>query len=82
LSESPKLATAESSAAAVVEALDGCERKLLLTHLARTSPTVVDAGIMWLGEYHAASRERRRTIHNRKSKDRRRRLRAAAATNG
>jgi hypothetical protein len=31
-------------------------------------------GIVWLGEYHAASRERRRTIHNRKSKDRRSRL--------
>ena len=80
MSESPALAAAHPSAAALVEALDGCERKLLLSHLAQTSPTVVRAGIVWLGEYHAASRERRRAIHNRKSKERRR-LRSAAASN-
>jgi hypothetical protein len=74
LPESPTLTAPEPSAAALVEALDGCERKLLLSHLARTSPAVVHAGIEWLAEYHAASRERRRTIHNRKSKDRRLRL--------
>ena len=79
MSESPALAAAEPSAAALVEALDGCERKLLLSHLAWTSPAVVHAGIAWLAEYHAASRERRRMIHNRKSKDRRTRPRATAA---
>ena len=74
MSESPTLAAADPSAAALIEALDGSERKLLLSHLARTSPALVHAGILWLGEYHAASGERRRTIHNRKSKDRRSRL--------
>jgi hypothetical protein len=74
LSESPILTAPEPHAATLVEALDGSERKLLLSHLARTSPAVIQAGIVWLGEYHAASRERRRTSHNRKSKDRRSRL--------
>ena len=71
---SESAAAAEPAAAALVEALDGSERKLLLSYLARTSPAMVQAGILWLAEYHAASRERRRTIHNRKSQDRRRRV--------
>jgi hypothetical protein len=66
MSESPAPTAPEPSVAALVEALDGCERKLLLSHLAQTSPAVVHAGVVWLGEYHAANRERRRTIHNRR----------------
>jgi hypothetical protein len=65
---------AEPSAAALVDALDGCDRKILLGHLARTSPALVDAGIAWMAEYHAANRERRWTIRNRKSEARRQRL--------
>jgi hypothetical protein len=38
---------------------------------------VVDAGSVWLAEYHAANAERRRLANNRKSKDRRRRQRTA-----
>jgi hypothetical protein len=67
----------KSSAEARVEALDGSERKLLLAHLARAYPDVVDAGSVWLAEYHAANAERRRLANNRKSKDRRRRQRTA-----
>jgi hypothetical protein len=68
-------ADAELSAEALVESLDGSERKLLLARLARAEPTVVEAGVAWLAEYHAANAERRRANHNRKSKSRRQRKR-------
>ncbi len=69
-------ADAELSAEALVEALDGSERKLLLVRLARAEPAAVEAGVAWLAEYHAANAKRRRVDHNRKSKVRRRRKRA------
>jgi hypothetical protein len=64
---------AKLPAEALIEALDGSERKLLLARLARAEPVAVAAGVAWLAEYHAANAERRRTDRNRKSKDRRRR---------
>lgn len=67
---------AELPPEALIEALDGSERKLLLVRLARAEPAAVAAGAAWLAEYHAANAERRRTDRNRKSKDRRRRKRA------
>jgi hypothetical protein len=69
-------ADAELSAEALVQSLDGSERKLLLARLARAEPTVVEAGVAWLAKYHAANAERRRANHNRKSKSRRQRKRA------
>jgi hypothetical protein len=77
VSASPAEGGADSSAEARVAALDGSERKLLLGHLARAYPDVVDAGFAWLAEYHAAVAERRRVASNRKSQERRRRQRAA-----
>jgi hypothetical protein len=67
---------AEPPAEALIEALDGSERKLLLIRLAHVEPAAVAAGTAWLAEYHAANAERRRADRNRKSKDRRRRKRA------
>jgi hypothetical protein len=61
--------------ATAVEALDGSERKLLLVRLADTDAAVVAAAFTWLGEYHAANRERRRVCRNQKAKERRRRRR-------
>jgi hypothetical protein len=70
-------ADAESPAAALVEALvealDGSERKLLLSHLARTYPDVVETSAAWLAEFHEAARERQRTARRRREHDKRRR---------
>lgn len=66
----------ESSAEALVEALDGSERKLLLSHLARAYPEVVEAGFARLAEYHAAAADRQRASRRRREHDKRRRRRA------
>lgn len=44
--------TSKAGAESSAEALDGSERKLLLSHLARAYPDVVEAGVAWLAEYH------------------------------
>lgn len=72
----------ELSAETLVEGLDGSERKLLLDHLARAHPELVEAGVAWLAEYHAANAERRRADRKRKEKDRRRRRRAEERDGG
>ena len=66
-------------AAAVVEALDGSQRKLLLARLADTDPDVVVAGVTWMEQWHAANAERRREARKEKSRDRRRRQRRDGA---
>lgn len=71
-----------TDAAALVEAMDGSERTLLLRHLAATRPDVVQGGIAWLAERRAEAAERRRTDRNRKAKDRRRRRRVEGGGNG
>jgi hypothetical protein len=70
------MADGREDLAAVVGALDGSERKLLLARLADSDPEAVEAGLRWLAQYHAANRERDRIRRNRKAKDRRRRQRA------
>jgi hypothetical protein len=66
-------ADAESPAAALVEALDGSERKLLLSHLARAYPDAVETSVAWLAEYHKGARERQRKARRRREHDKRRR---------
>jgi hypothetical protein len=70
-----KASTTEAGAESSADALDGSERKLLLSHLARTYPDVVEAGVAWLAEYHKAARERQRTARRRREHDKRRRQR-------
>lgn len=72
----------ETAALALVEAMDGSERAVLLRHIAATSPAVVHGGITWLAAWRADVAERRRVASNRKSKDRRRRQRRQAAGSG
>jgi hypothetical protein len=62
---------------AAVEALDGSQRKLLLTRLADSEPEAVVAALVWLEQWHAGNREQRRADRNRARKDQRRRQRAA-----
>ena len=66
-------ADVESPAEALVEALDGSERKLLLSHLARAYPDAVETSVAWLAEYHEAARERQRAARRRREHDKRRR---------
>lgn len=66
-------AGAEALVETRVEALDGCERKLLLGHLARVHPDAVDSGFAWLTRYHAAAAERQRAARRRREHDKRRR---------
>jgi hypothetical protein len=75
-------ATTEAGAESPAEALDGSERKLLLSHLARTYPDVVEAGVAWLAEYHEAARERQRAARRRREHDKRQRQRAARGDRG
>ena len=42
----------ERAALALIEAMDGSERKLLLDHLAQDYPDVVEAGANWLAGFH------------------------------
>jgi hypothetical protein len=73
---------AEGGPDSSVEALDGSERKLLLAHLARAYPEVVEAGFDLVAEWRAECAERRRAASSRKSKERRRRQRAEARDRG
>lgn len=73
-------ADAESSAEALVEALDGSERKLLLSHLARAYPDAVETSVAWLAEYHEGARERQRTARRRREHDKRRRQHSQSVT--
>jgi hypothetical protein len=61
------------AAAALVEAMDGGERTLLLNHIAQAHPDVVTAGVEWLAEWRAECAERRRKAGRRREHDRRRR---------
>lgn len=66
-------ADSEPSLAARVEALDGSERIILLGHLARAYPDVVEAGFELVAQWRADNAERRRVAARRKDHDRRRR---------
>lgn len=72
----------ELSAKALADALDGSERKLLLGHLARVHPELIEAGFAWLAEYHEASAERRRVSRRRRDHDKRRQRRAEERDHG
>ena len=74
--------TSQADAESSAETLDGSERKLLLSHLARTYPEVVEAGVAWLAEYHKAARERQRTARRRREHDKRQRQRAERGDRG
>ena len=63
----------ELSVEAHVKALDGGERKLLLDHLARAYPDVVEAGFALLAEWRAECAEQRRAGRRRREHARRRR---------
>jgi hypothetical protein len=68
--------------AAVLAGLDGNDRIRLLDRLADTDPAAVEAGLWWLADWHADTRERRRIRNNRSGTLRDRRRRAAAADGG
>ena len=70
----------ECAAVAYVEALDGAERKILLTHIAQAFPDVVEAGVELVARWRAEAAERRR-VASRKHEHERRRRRAAEAGN-
>lgn len=72
----------ESVALALVEAMDGSERTVLLRHIAAARPDVVHGGIAWLAEWRADVAERRRAAQRRREHDRRRRQRAEAGSQG
>jgi hypothetical protein len=74
--------TAEAGAESSAEALDGSERKLLLSHLARAYPDLVEAGVAWLAEYHEAARERQRKARRCREHDKRQRHRAEGGDRG
>ena len=65
----------EPAAPALVAAMDGAERSLLLAHLAQAHPDAVEAGIDWLARWRAEAAERRRKAARRHEHDRRRRRR-------
>lgn len=72
----------ELSAEALADGLDGSERKLLLAHLARAHPELVEAGYAWLADWHAANAERQRANRRRREHDKRRRQRAEEVDRG
>ena len=67
---------------AYVDGLDGTERKLLLEHIARAFPEVVDAGAGLVAEWRAECAEHRRKRQRRNEHDRRKRRRAEAGSGG
>jgi hypothetical protein len=75
-SATPVEAGPECAAVAYVEALDGSERKLLLTHIAQAWPEVVEAGAELVAQWRAEAAEHRRKRLRRNEHDRRRRRRA------
>ncbi len=66
------------SVEAYVDGLDGAERKVLLNHIAKAWPEVVEAGVALVAQWRAESAERRHAAVKRKAKERRRRQRADA----
>jgi hypothetical protein len=67
----------EWSAEAYVEALDGAERKILLDHIARAWPEVVEAGTVLVARWRAECAKQRRENEKRRRREQRRRQRAA-----
>lgn len=67
--------SALTSAEQLVKAMDGSERALLLRHLAKVQPTVVETGAAWLGQWRAECAERHRRARRQAEHDRRRRRR-------
>ncbi len=66
---------AELSAEAYVEGLDGAERALLLRHIARAWPDVVEAGVRLVADWRVECAEHRRTATKDRRRERRRRQR-------
>jgi predicted phosphoribosyltransferase len=69
-------AGSECAVAAYVDGLDGAERKVLMNHIARAWPELVEAGVELVAQWRAESLERRRKALRRREHDRRRRRRA------
>ena len=67
---------------AYVDRLDGAERKLLLDHIARAFPEVVEAGAGLVAEWRAECAEHRRKRQRRNEHDRRKRSRTKAGAGG
>lgn len=72
-SQQGRASLVKADAQSLVEALDGSERKLLLSRLARAYPDAVETSVAWLAEYHEGAREQQRTARRRREHDRRRR---------
>jgi hypothetical protein len=70
-------AGSELSAEARVRALDGAERAVLLDHIARAYPEVVDAGFELVAQWRAECAERRKEAARERKRGQRRRQRAA-----
>jgi hypothetical protein len=62
-----------------VEDLDGSERAILLTHIARAYPDVVEAGFALVAEWRAECADHRQEAARRKRRERRRRQRRLLA---
>jgi hypothetical protein len=67
---------------AYVDRLDGAERKLLLDHIARAFPEVIEAGAGLVAEWRAECAEHRRKRQRRNEHDRRKRSRTKAGAGG
>lgn len=72
----------DQGAWAYVDSLDGAERKLLLNHIARAFPEVVEAGAGLVAEWRAECTEHRRKRQRRNEHDRRKRSCTKAGTGG
>jgi hypothetical protein len=69
-------AGSESAVTAYVDGLNGAERKVLVNHIARAWPEVVEAGVELVAQWRAESAELRRKALRRREHDRRARRRA------
>ena len=67
---------------AYVDRLDGAERKLLLDHIARAFPEVIEAGAGLVAEWRAECAEHHRKRQRRNEHDRRKRSRTKAGAGG
>ena len=67
---------------ASVDRIDGAERKLLLDHIARAFPEVIEAGAGLVAEWRAECAEHRRKRQRRNEHDRRKRSRTKAGAGG
>ena len=63
----------ESAVFAYVDGLDGAERKVLLNHIARAWPEVVEAGVELVAQWRAECAGHRQEAAKRKRRERRRR---------